>query len=471
MPTSPVKPLALAASASLMLLMGAPASADTQKNVMFVLDASNSMWGQIDGKSKIEIAKAVLKDLTTKMPAEAKLGLIAYGHRFDRKLNDCDDMELMNPIGHFSTKEADNAFSFITPKGQTPIAKTLQATADFLLEQKGQDNTVVLISDGLESCDGDPCAAAKALNDAGVTTKIHVVGFDLSADQRAKLECISKNGNGKMFAANDAASLSDAMNEVREDVAKPVEEPVVVAQAPKVEEPPKVETVFEDQFDGDDLAEGWEVTNPNPDRYVAEDGQLLMIAGTPASNPAIEEMENVISHAGALPAGDWEIEVKFKLEAQSGVEAFYFGARKDHEGWIAAGIKPSMEYGQANIAAFLVKNETGKQARFDTNFDGVGDSGSQQSTQRWKSSGLGEKYGAKDFVLIMKKTGRSYSMSGTYSNEGEEDYRTFKTENLNVLRRKKNLFFGFGLLSQGRDLQGEGNVNIDYVRVRSLATQ
>ncbi|MEP1045909.1 MAG: VWA domain-containing protein [Anderseniella sp.] len=465
MPAKLIKSMTLTATATLVLFISAPASADTQKNVMFVLDASNSMWGQIDGKPKIEIAKTVLKDLTTKMPAGAKMGLIAYGHRFDRKLNECDDMELMNPIGHFSTKEADNAFSFITPKGQTPIANTLRESAGWLQEQKGQDNTVVLISDGLESCDGDPCAAAKALNDAGVTTKIHVVGFDLSTEQRAKLECISKNGNGKMFAANDAASLSDAMNEVRADVAKPV----VVAQAPKVEEPPKYETVFEDQFDGDNLAEGWAVASPNPDRYIAEAGELLMIAGAPAGNPSMEDMTNVISHAGALPKGDWEIEAKFRIEAQQGTEAFYVGTRNDHENWIAAALWPKLEGGRVSMMTSLVKNESGKRAGFDTIIESSKDTGYQATTERWKAHGLGEKYAKRDFILILKKTGRSYSMSGTYSSENEPDYRTFKTENLKMLRAKKNLFFAFGLNDQNKGLQGEGNVLIDYVRVRGLA--
>lgn len=468
MPAKLIKSMTLTVSATLMLFASAPASADTQKNVMFVLDASNSMWGQIDGKPKIEIAKAVLKDLSAKMPTGAKMGLIAYGHRFDRKLNDCDDMELMNPIGHFSAAEADNSFSFITPKGQTPIANTLKESAAWLQDQKGQDNTVVLISDGLESCDGDPCAAAKALNDAGVTTKIHVVGFDLSAEQRAKLECISKNGNGKMFAANDAASLSDAMNEVREDVAKPVAEPVVVAQAPKAEEPPKVETVFEDQFDGDDLAEGWEVGNPNPDRYIAEEGELLMIAGVPAANPSMEQMENIISHAGALPKGDWEIEAKFRIEAQQGTEGFYFGTRKDHENWIAAAIWPKMEGGRASMMASLVKNESGKRTGFDTIIESSRDTAYQTTTERWKTHKLGDKYAMKDFILILKKTGRSYSMSGTYSSENDPDYRTFQTENLKMLRAKKNLFFGFGLHKQDAGLQGEGNALIDYVKVRKV---
>ena len=170
MPKTTCKSFWIAGATALVLLMGQTVSATENKNVMFVLDASNSMWGQIDGKAKIEIAKSVLQDLAARMPEGAKMGLVAYGHRFDRKLKECDDMESMNPIGHFNAAEAPNAFSFITPKGQTPIARTLNETANWLQEQKGQDNTVVLISDGLESCDEDPCAAAKALNDAGVTT-------------------------------------------------------------------------------------------------------------------------------------------------------------------------------------------------------------------------------------------------------------------------------------------------------------
>ena len=267
-----------------------------------------------------------------------------------------------------------------------------------------------------------------------------------------------------MFAANDAASLSDAMNEVREEVAQPV----VVAQAPKVEEPPKVEQVFEDQFDGEDLAEGWTVGNPNEDRYIAEDGELLLIAGVPAAAPSMAEMQNVISHAGALPKGNWEIEVKFKLEAQQGSEAFYVGTRKDHENWIAAAVWPNIQGGSVSMMTSLVKNESGKRAGFDTIIESSSDTGYQKSTQRWKSHGLGVKYAKKDFVLILKKSGRSYSMSGTYSSKNDPDYRTFKTENLKMLRAKKNLFFAFGLGKDSSKFQGEGNVLIDYVKVRKI---
>ncbi|MEP3275923.1 MAG: VWA domain-containing protein [Stappiaceae bacterium] len=441
-----------------------------QKNVMFVLDASNSMWGQIDGKPKIDIAKSVLMDLTDQMPGGVKMGLVAYGHRFDRKLKECDDMELMNPIGHFSAAEAANSFSFITPKGQTPIANTLAETANWLVDQKGEDTTVVLISDGAESCDGDPCAAAKMLNDQGITTKIHVVGFDITQEQRTKLKCISDNGNGRIFNASNAAGLSEALNEVRTDVA--TTEPIVVAAAPKAPEapePPKSVVSFEDEFDGEDLREGWEVINPAIDSYIAEQGELLIIAGEPASDPSKEDMPNIIIHPEALPKGDWEVELKFKLEAQHGAEAIYFGVRNDHEGWLAAGVKPIQAYGEVQMSAFLVKVEGGKQSRFDAPFDSFNDTSSRGSTERWRNTGLGDKYGTQDFVLVLRKNGRSYSMSGTYGTEGAEGQVSFQTEALKMLRPKKSLFIAFGLSDHNKEFQGEGNVLIDSVRVREIS--
>ncbi|MEP0940246.1 MAG: VWA domain-containing protein [Rhizobiaceae bacterium] len=459
------------ASALLSLATNVGAMAATQQNVLFVLDASNSMWGQISGKPKIQIAREVLKDLAGKIPSETKMGLVAYGHRFDRKLNECDDMELMNPVGHFSADEADNAFDFIKPKGQTPIARTLLASADWLQEQKGQQNTVVLISDGLESCDGDPCTAAKALNDAGVTTKIHVVGFDLTSEQRAKLDCIAKNGNGNMYAANNADSLSDAMNEVRVELEQPVPEPepIVVAQAPAAPEPPKLELVFEDEFEGEDLGEGWEITNPNPDRYITEEGELLIVAGSPASSPALEEMENVIHHSTALPKGDWDVEVKLKLELQQGTEAFYFGVRNDHENWLAAGVRGRMAYGESFLNGFIEKNERGKLANFDVKIDSHGDTSGTGSTKRWATTGFTDKYGQESFVLVLSKRGRSYSLSAKYADEGHVSFKNVTTENLKMLRGKKNLFVGLILRSEGRDYQGEGAAMIDYVKVTKVS--
>ncbi len=454
-----------------LLLLGAvqTLSAAPQKNVMFILDASNSMWGQIDGKAKIEIAKDVLGDLVKKMPKDVKMGLISYGHRFARKLKDCDDLELINPVGHLTAKEVDYSLGLITPKGQTPIAQTLLESQNWLADYKGQKNTVVLISDGVESCDGDPCAAAKAIAAAGITAKIHVVGFDLTAKQRKKMQCIADNGNGKYFDAKNAKSLTMAMNEVQKDIAtspktiiapsKPVANPVLAPVPTKF---------FEDGFDGEDLTDGWDVINPNPDRYVVDSGELIMIAGTPAGAPSQKNMENIITHDKALPKGDWEIEVDFKIEMQQGSEAFYFGVMNDHKGWMAAGLKANLGRGEVSINSFIAKNESGKLARFDSPVAKSRDTNARKTTKRWKKHGLGGFYKDKNFVITLRKTGRSYTVSGTYSKPGDKDFRKFKTERLKMLRGKKKLFLAFGLAQVSRKHQGEGNLIVNKVTVRKI---
>lgn len=460
--------VSLLAASLLASVTALPATAAGPGNIMFILDASNSMWGQIDGQPKIEIAKSVLANLVRDLPEGTSSGLIAYGHRFDFKLKDCDDMELVSGWNPNMGAEIDQLLSYVTPKGQTPIAQTLTQSIGWVQMDNPENPTVVLITDGVETCDGDPCRAATALADAGIGARVHVVGFDLSPEERAKVECISANGNGKYFDAQNADELQVVMADVKREAV--VSKPIVVAQVESPAEPdPVAELFFEDEFDGDDLTEGWEVENPNPDRYIAEAGELLMIAGVPASKPGEETMENIISHGAALPDGDWEIEVSFKLEAQNGWEAFHFGVRNDFDGWMAAGIKPSLEYGDMHIRSFIEKNESGKLSNFEITVQNVRDNRTDGSTERWRNGGLGDKYSQKDFILVLRKSGRSYSMSGTYGTEGDDDYKSFKSESLKMLRGKKNLFVAFGLRHDDRDSEGEGSVSVNYVRVNSIS--
>jgi hypothetical protein len=443
----------------------AHAQEEVEKNVLFVLDASNSMWGQIDGRPKIDIAKTVLTDLSAQMASDTKMGLVAYGHLFDRKLKECTDMELVIPIGQYSAAQVDNSFRQITPKGQTPIANTLNAIANWLPAQSGKNTTIVLISDGLESCDGDPCAAARNLNDAGVSTAIHVVGFDLTSEQSAKLQCIADYGNGKMFLASDAKGLSEAMNEIRTQI----EKPVAIQEAPEPKISLKSVEFFKEEFTGDGLDQSWSVANEMIDNYIAESGELLIIAAAPATSPQHEEMPNVISNSVALPDGDWDIEVKFKVELQHGSESFYFGVRNDNENWMAGGLTTTMASGQVSLDGFLMKVESGKSTRFDTVIQSSSDTDYADTTARWRHHGLGDVFHEEAFTVVLSKRGRNYDLMGSYGAEGTETYRSFKTESLKMLRTKKDLFLAFGLdnHSEGSH-QGEGNVIVDYVMVKKV---
>jgi hypothetical protein len=114
----------------------------------------------------------------------------------------------------------------------TPISAAVTQVAD-LLKGRAAETTVVLVSDGQETCGGDPCATVKALKAAGVKFVLHVVGFAVTAADQAQLECIAQAGGGKYFAAADAAGLLAALQTVNAEIAQKVEQAKtqVVSQA------------------------------------------------------------------------------------------------------------------------------------------------------------------------------------------------------------------------------------------------
>ncbi len=177
-------------------------------SALIVFDASGSMWGQIKGKAKIEIAREVVRNLVQKIPAETELGLMAYGHR---RKGDCADIELLIPVGKVDQAAFIKTVDDIMPKGMTPITAALELAAEGL-GYKESKATVILVSDGLETCDADPCAAAKKLAELGVDFTAHVIAFDLKPEETEKLRCISNATGGKFFPASDAASLKDALD-------------------------------------------------------------------------------------------------------------------------------------------------------------------------------------------------------------------------------------------------------------------
>ena len=195
------------------------------EDVVIVYDASGSMWGQVDGVNKIVIAREVMADLVKSWPQETRLGLVAYGHR---SAGDCNDIETLIKPGVLDRDDFIRTVNAIEPKGKTPISASLQHAAE-LLSWRDSSSTVILISDGLETCHGDPCAVAQALADKGVDFTAHVVGFDLDEQGNQALSCIAANTGGMFVPASNAAELRDALTKVRaavqEDRPKPAPEP------------------------------------------------------------------------------------------------------------------------------------------------------------------------------------------------------------------------------------------------------
>ncbi len=190
--------------------LGAPAaSAQDGGDSILVMDASGSMWGQINGEAKITIAKQVLGDLLNDLPAERRLGLIAYGHR---RTGDCADIEELAAVGA-DRAAISGAVQKLNPKGKTPMADSVKLAAQ-KLQYTDKKATVILVSDGIETCVPDPCGVAAALEAAGADFTVHVVGFDVTEENaQAQLRCIAENTGGMFVSADDASGLSEALNE------------------------------------------------------------------------------------------------------------------------------------------------------------------------------------------------------------------------------------------------------------------
>ncbi len=295
-----------AAAAAIALAVPKPGLAET--NMLFILDGSNSMWGQVEGQAKIKTAQDVLTDLMADLPKDTKVGLMVYGHR---SRESCDDIEILSSIGADGPAELVKKIRSIQPTGKTPIANALFGSLIAFSKFEGQNNHVVLISDGIETCGGDVCMAASAIANANIKPSVHVVGFDVGAKERAQLECIPKMGNGKYFSAANAGELKTAIAQVKQ-----------VAQAAPQPKKKGPKEVFRDDFNGDELADHWDVINPNPDAFIVEDGKLLVIS-TVAASITGEKVENTFRLTKGMPKGDWDAVVKLVPEIQTFQERMY----------------------------------------------------------------------------------------------------------------------------------------------------
>ena len=197
-----------------------PAHADDYPGMMFILDGSGSMWGPAGNQTKIEAAREVMHELVPSLPQEISVGLTSYGHR---RKGDCRDVEILVDIEGRDRKDLLARVDSIQPKGKTPIVGSIRLVAE-KLKGREQETTIVLVSDGEETCDEDPCELVRELKASGIQFRLHVVGFDVNPEQRKELECLANAGGGSYLSASDSASLLAALNSVQEEVQEEVQE-------------------------------------------------------------------------------------------------------------------------------------------------------------------------------------------------------------------------------------------------------
>lgn len=200
---------------------------------VLVLDCSASMSEPTsEGLTKMESAKRAVSDLIGRVPEGRRLAFLIYGH--DRKLA-CRAVKVVRPMAEVDAagrSELAGLVDLLEPVGSTPIANALRLAGRELDPQVPA--TMVLVSDGMETCKGDPAAEAADLA-ARFNLTFGVVGFDVKPEERASLEQIAAAGKGRYFDARTATELVKAAEEVA--AIEPLSEPEGDGEALGVAEP------------------------------------------------------------------------------------------------------------------------------------------------------------------------------------------------------------------------------------------
>lgn len=176
-----------------LLLLQLVVFSQEKTRILFILDASNSMNLDWDKQTRMTAAKEILNQSIEKLRGipDLEIALRVYGHQsaVTNTYQDCQDTKLEVPFGPSNVDAIKLKVKQIQAKGATPIARSLESAAgDF--PDTLQRNFIILITDGLESCDNDPCVIAKKLKEKGVKVTPFVIGLGMDLSYLDKFNCI-----------------------------------------------------------------------------------------------------------------------------------------------------------------------------------------------------------------------------------------------------------------------------------------
>jgi Ca-activated chloride channel homolog len=178
--------------------------------VLFVFDASNSMKSQYDGKPRIEHAKILFNRLIDSLAKQKNyvFALRMYGSTVKYPPGDCNDSKLIVPFAKNNIALIKAKVAAAKPTGITPIEHSLTQSANDFPDTKAI-NTIILITDGIEECSGDPCAARQKLYEKGIIFKPCIIGIGLSKEQAKSFDCV-----GNYFNYEDKGAFDKVVNVV-----------------------------------------------------------------------------------------------------------------------------------------------------------------------------------------------------------------------------------------------------------------
>jgi Ca-activated chloride channel family protein len=185
--------------------------ANVKTRILFIFDESNSMTATWQKERKIDVARKILIHLldSLKNLKNVELALRMYGHQSPVPPQDCGDTKLEVPFGPNNWQKIADKLNSTVPKGTTPIARSLAECVSDFPPCSNCRNVIILITDGIEACSGDPCAVALSLYKNGITIKPFIIGIGLDVQFKKAFDCL-----GQYYDANKEEQFGIVLNQV-----------------------------------------------------------------------------------------------------------------------------------------------------------------------------------------------------------------------------------------------------------------
>jgi Ca-activated chloride channel family protein len=220
---------------------------EPSSRILFIFDASYSMSGPWEGETKINIARRVLVEMVDSIEnlKNVEMALRVYGHQSPVPPQDCSDTKLEVPFGPNNAARIRQKLRFLSPKGTTPIANSLAlAASDFPPCSKCR-NIIILLTDGVEACDGDPCEVSMDLQKKGITLRPFVIGIGNDPGFKETFGCL-----GHYYDAPSKEQFREAMKIVITQALNTTSAQVNLIDTDGMPTETDVAVLFYDQFSG-----------------------------------------------------------------------------------------------------------------------------------------------------------------------------------------------------------------------------
>lgn len=224
-PQSVIKSLAISSSDNPGEI-AAPEIQKEQYNVLIALDASGSMGAYLGSRTRMEVAKAAIKEFTESLPEDANVALRVYGHKGSGSSADkpisCEANEVVYGFTPYDKQELEKALNPIQPAGWTPLAAALEQAGKDLekFSTENSRNIIYFVSDGVETCGGNPIEAAKSIQSLGIDTVVNIIGFAVENHEKDDFRAVAKAAGGVYADAYNQQQLKEqfdkAVDEARE---------------------------------------------------------------------------------------------------------------------------------------------------------------------------------------------------------------------------------------------------------------